>query len=120
MKKLLLSVAAAIVICVQAEDRLKYEVASIRPANPKELFVRIEAGAGGSFHATSITLQQMVMSAYNVRDFQVSGGPDWVGTERYNVLAKPEEPEPPLPSTFLARYVRAPRPSASANGYGTC
>jgi uncharacterized protein (TIGR03435 family) len=90
---------AAIVLCAQAEDRLKYEVASIRPANPKELFVRIEAGAGGSFHATSITLQQLVMSAYNVRDFQVSGGPGWVGTERYNVLAKPEEAEPPLPST---------------------
>jgi hypothetical protein len=119
MKKLVLAAAAAIALCGQTEDRLKYEVASIRPANPKELFVRIEAGAGGSFHATSITLQQLVMSAYNLRDFQVSGGPEWADKERYNVLAKPEEPEPRYPLLRRAPRSRA-APRASASGYGTC
>ncbi len=32
----------------------------------------------------------MITFAYDVRDFQVSGGPGWVGTERFDVRAKSE------------------------------
>ena len=30
----------------------------------------------------------MIQYAYNVRDFQISGGPGWIGFDRYDVVAK--------------------------------
>jgi uncharacterized protein (TIGR03435 family) len=32
----------------------------------------------------------MIQYAYNVRDFQISGGPGWIGSDRYDVAAKAE------------------------------
>jgi uncharacterized protein (TIGR03435 family) len=32
----------------------------------------------------------MIEYAFNVRDFQISGGPGWTGSDRYDVVAKPE------------------------------
>jgi uncharacterized protein (TIGR03435 family) len=94
MRKLVL----AVVLCAQAEDLLKYEVASIRPANPEERMTRLELSSG-SFQGTRFTLRQMVTYAYNLRDYQVSGGPKWIDAERYDVRTKPDKPDPYPSST---------------------
>ena len=33
----------------------------------------------------------MITFAYDVRDFQLSGGAGWVGTERFDMMARPEQ-----------------------------
>ena len=43
---------------------------------------------GGTFTATGVTLKMLIMSAYEVQSFQVSGGPSWVGAERWDIQAK--------------------------------
>jgi uncharacterized protein (TIGR03435 family) len=32
-----------------------------------------------------------MQQAYGIRDFQIVGGPAWLGTERYDITAKPED-----------------------------
>jgi uncharacterized protein (TIGR03435 family) len=42
-----------------------------------------------------VTLQGLIEFAYDIQDFQLSGGPGWLRTDRYEILAKPERPEGP-------------------------
>lgn len=77
----------------QAGHGLKYEAASIRPAHPEERMTRIEVQYTGSFQGTRVSLRDMVLYAYAVGDYQVSGGPKWAATERYDVRTKPAEPD---------------------------
>jgi uncharacterized protein (TIGR03435 family) len=103
-QKALLAAAAAIALAtplligvIQAQElgTLKYEVASIRPADPNERSVRLGPGPGGGFQATNVSLRQLITFAYGIREFQLSGGPGWIGSERYNVVTKVENAEPP-------------------------
>jgi uncharacterized protein (TIGR03435 family) len=64
-----------------------FEVASIKPNRSGEL--RISIGfQPGRFIASGTTVKQLIALAYDVRDIQVSGGPSWVDSERYNIDAK--------------------------------
>ena len=81
------------VIGLVAGAATRFEVASIRLANPSE-------PRGGRFGpppinttpglltARSATLQQLVQSAYELEDYQVSGGPPWIDTARFDVEAR--------------------------------
>jgi uncharacterized protein (TIGR03435 family) len=79
---LLLFVLAAAVL---AQPR--FEVATIKP-------VRDEATTGGVYtghgrmKADNVTLKRLVMGAYHIGPSQVVGGPPWLDTERFNVVAK--------------------------------
>ena len=70
--------------------QLTFDVASIKPTNPDTQGGFIRFMPGGGLNMTNIPLQAMITFAYDVRDFQVSGGPGWVGTERFDVMARPE------------------------------
>jgi uncharacterized protein (TIGR03435 family) len=39
---------------------------------------------------TNATLRILLTLAFDVRDFQISGGPGWIGSERYDINAKAE------------------------------
>jgi len=64
-----------------------FEVASIKPDRSGDMrfFVRWQPGR---FNATGMTVKFLITMAYDVKDFQVSGGPGWVNSERYDVEAK--------------------------------
>jgi uncharacterized protein (TIGR03435 family) len=36
----------------------------------------------------------LITFAYDVRDFQISGGPGWINSERYDIQARPDRSEP--------------------------
>ena len=74
----------------QPTPTLTFEVASIKPSNPDTPGGFIQFLPGGGLKMTNIPLRVMITFAYDVRDFQVSGGPGWVGTERFDVMARPE------------------------------
>ena len=69
-----------------------FEVASVKPADPQARGVRIGLSPGGFFTATNVTLGILVQHAYDVRDFQISGGPGWLDTERYDITARGDGP----------------------------
>ena len=64
-----------------------FEVASIKPnrSGDMQFFVSWQTGR---FNATGMTVKFLITMAYDVKDFQVSGGPGWVNSERYDIDAK--------------------------------
>jgi bla regulator protein blaR1 len=105
-RQLLLSIGGAAVVpgliafallCVpqirgQSQDAinpsaLSFEVASIKPDHLDGHSTRISYDAN-SFLTSGTTLKLLIEFAYNIQDVQLSGGPDWVGSETYQVQAK--------------------------------
>jgi len=70
-----------------------FEVASIKPNKPDSSGeLRIAIGfQPGRFITTGATVKQLIALAYNVRDMQISGGPSWTDSERYDIDAKEED-----------------------------
>lgn len=77
----------------QSQASLVFEVASIKPSDPDSRGMRFQHTAGGGLNVTGVTLKTLIEFAYDVQDFQISGGPRWFRTDRYDILAKPERPE---------------------------
>jgi uncharacterized protein (TIGR03435 family) len=69
---------------------LSFEVASVKPNHSGDNGRRIMFGPG-RFTASGATIRFLITMAYMVKEFQVSGGPSWVDSERYNIDAKEED-----------------------------
>lgn len=78
-----------------AQTKPEFEVASIKPAAPDARGTQIRPGPGGGITITNMTLKEMMTIAWRVQPFQVSGGPAWLDSTHYDVIAKPEtKPRP--------------------------
>jgi uncharacterized protein (TIGR03435 family) len=66
-----------------------FEVASIKPSPPGPNNTITRFDPGGRFTAAGAPLKALMQAAYGVKDFQISGGPGWINSERYDVIAKP-------------------------------
>jgi len=42
------------------------------------------------FAATNMTLKSLLMTAYSIREDQITGGPNWLDSDRYDIAAKCE------------------------------
>jgi uncharacterized protein (TIGR03435 family) len=47
-----------------------------------------QASAGGRFTAENMPLRLLIQHAYGVRSFQIIGGPAWIDSERFDIVAK--------------------------------
>jgi uncharacterized protein (TIGR03435 family) len=65
-----------------------FEVASIKP-NITGARSTFGFGGGGRFTATNMTLKGLMQFAWNLRDYQISGGPAWAGSEGFDIVAAP-------------------------------
>lgn len=83
-------VLASVLTCTQAQPTpadTAFEVASIKPR---------AAGTRGysmrplhdRLSAQNVTLKLLIAEAYHVYDFQISGGPKWIDSDRYDLEAK--------------------------------
>lgn len=43
------------------------------------------------FQASNVTAKMLVATAYNVKEFQISGGPSWIDSEHWDINAKVED-----------------------------
>lgn len=70
-----------------------FEVATIKPSNPDTPGQSILVGRGGSnlFTTTNTTLSDLITFAYGIHVRQVTGGPGWLETEKYDITAKPDQ-----------------------------
>lgn len=80
---------------VRGAEPPKYEVASIKANTDGGLGYRFYIGPDGSLAASGITLRRLMMTAYNVQGFRIAGGPEWVGSSRWQVQAKPDRAASP-------------------------
>jgi uncharacterized protein (TIGR03435 family) len=67
-----------------------FEAASIKPSTPGMRGFSIVPSAGGRLTAKNITLKRLLGAAYDVQDFQVAGGPKWMDSDPYDIVAKAE------------------------------
>jgi uncharacterized protein (TIGR03435 family) len=74
----------------QSAKPLEFEVASVKTNKTGQREGGITAIGGGRFRATNIPLKILLATAYDVNFEQISGGPDWLDSERYDVEAKPD------------------------------
>src|SRR5438876_6362854 len=83
----------AIPIFSQGPGRAKpsFEVATVKPNASGDNRIAILRQPGGRFVATGVSLKMLMGFAYGVRDFQISGGPGWIATDRWNIEARAEE-----------------------------
>ena len=77
----------------------QYDVVSVKPnsANDNRFMFRFGANLTG----TGVTLKMLIMEAYNARVFQISGGPGWIGNERWDIQAKADNVQGRLPASQL-------------------
>src|SRR5215469_6838924 len=79
------------------DKSLTFEVASIKPAQPPKpdgqgrIFMRGPSGGPGTKDPGRIdypftTLKNILMAAYNMKNYQISG-PSWLDTERFDITA---------------------------------
>lgn len=64
-----------------------FEVAAIKPNRSGDWRVMMGFGPG-RFTATGIWVRHLITIAYGVTDLQVTGGPSWIDSERYDIQAK--------------------------------
>jgi uncharacterized protein (TIGR03435 family) len=70
-----------------APPAASFEVASILPNHSAEMKAGIMFQPG-RFTATAVPVKRLIAMAYEVKDFQVTGGPSWINSERYDIKAK--------------------------------
>ncbi len=68
--------------------QLKFEVASVKPSGPDAPGMSNRYLSGGGLRFTGATLQNLISIAYDLRPFQISGGPKWIDTDRFDIDAR--------------------------------
>jgi len=69
---------------------LTFEVASIKPSPADARGTSLQLLPPNGMQVSNAPLRMLITFAYNIRDFQLSGGPAWIGTDRFDILAKSE------------------------------
>jgi uncharacterized protein (TIGR03435 family) len=138
MKDVLAAVAAASVVFLASADTApmqsaqepagerRFEVASVKPAlSPAELGAQAARAAangtpvpaprfgidtlpGGRFTAMS-TLKQLVANAFDVRDYQIDGGPKWLTSDYFDINATAGADATPADVRAMLRALLAER-----------
>jgi len=92
-----------------------FEVASVKANKSGQPFVQIGMAPGGRFTATNVPARQLILMAYQLQPFQIEGAPDWITTERFDVVAKgsgplaPQAPGVPGPLQTMIKSLLADR-----------
>jgi hypothetical protein len=83
--------AAGIAWCLYA-GRPVFEVISVKPSAMQggQYGIGLATFPGGRIRATMVTLDYFIGIAFHIQTFKVSGGPQWIHDERWDIEAKPE------------------------------
>ena len=79
---------------------LYFEAASVKPSNPDVPGGGIRRQPGGRFNTINTPVRLLITFAYQIQNFQLVGGPDWIGNDRFDIVAKMEgDPPPTIPGS---------------------
>jgi len=88
---------------------LEFEVATVKPNISGSTRSGTSVPPRGRFEGTNVTVVQLLQAAYDVRDFQLSGGPDWIRRDRFDVIGKTPDTAPPDRIPDMLRALLADR-----------
>lgn len=75
-------------ILTAQEPARRFEVASVKPSAPDSRGMMISGPAPSQFTTRNAPLERIILYAYGRRDYQMTGGPDWIRSERFDIAAK--------------------------------
>ena len=77
-----------------ADAKPSFEVATIKPSNPDTPGQALQVGRGGgnAFTTLNMPVSELIKFAYGIHGKQVIGGPSWLESDRFDILAKPDTP----------------------------
>src|SRR5580704_4917981 len=79
-----------------------FEVATIKPAAADEAGAFVKMQSAHRFYVKNYTLKSLIGAAYNLPGRMISGGPAWVDSDHFDVLAgTPGEAQPNLDEQML-------------------
>jgi len=119
------SLAVGAVLAAQAPQEpppggWAFEVASIKPNNSGDGRVMMQMQPG-QLRATNVTLRLLIRNAYQLQDSQITGGPGWIASDHFDLIAKmpdgfqqtpgppPAAGGPPTPVQLMMRALLAER-----------
>jgi uncharacterized protein (TIGR03435 family) len=65
-----------------------FEAASVKANTSVDRRVMMQTQPGGRFTATNVTVRDVVREAYRLLPFQLTGEPDWMSRDRFDIVAK--------------------------------
>jgi bla regulator protein BlaR1 len=68
----------------------KFEVASIKPNTSGAAGAGFQPFPSGRLSVVNNALRNVILNAYDIQAFQLSGGPGWIDSDRYDIEAKAE------------------------------
>ena len=104
--------AAACLVVVNGQTPPKphaFEVASIKENVSGSDNASVRAQPGGRVSVSNNSLRNIIRNAYNVQNYQIVGGPDWINTVRWDITAKAPDDAPPQQLLLMLRTLLADR-----------
>ena len=87
---LLLAGAVAFVAPAQEKDT-SFEVASVKSNKSGDSNGNLRLQPGGRVNAVNMPVRPIITFAYQLAQYQLIGGPGWLATDRYDLVAKMEQ-----------------------------
>ena len=75
----------------------EFDVADIRPTKPESQVRMLQNMPGGRLDVKGMTLKVLIQFAWNTTPDLIAGGPKWLDSDRYDIVAKAPEGDPPEP-----------------------
>jgi uncharacterized protein (TIGR03435 family) len=69
-----------------------FEVVSLKPSDPAMRGLSYYTRPGGRLIAKNVSLRRLIDLAYRMKAFQVSGGPTWIDSARFDIEGKAQDP----------------------------
>jgi uncharacterized protein (TIGR03435 family) len=69
----------------------KFEVASVRPNMSGDNKMSSQILPGGRYNAINIPPRLLIMNSYSLQPQQLVGAPEWISSERFDIVAKAHE-----------------------------
>jgi uncharacterized protein (TIGR03435 family) len=110
MKKVALSIAMATLTLAQppgSEKRAEFEVASIKPTATKDGSFTFDFPPGGRFSGRNLAVQNLLRIAYELQDYQISGGQGWISSAGFDIEARAAAGTGELPGKQVREMVQS-------------
>jgi uncharacterized protein (TIGR03435 family) len=87
---------------------LEFEVASVK-TNKSGPMMSAMRTVPSEFRVTNVPLRILIMQAYRLSTYQLTGGPGWIDSERFDIVAKAPEGSRPDQTMLMLRGLLADR-----------
>jgi len=95
MRKLMIGVCLAGAAVIVGAQEPAFEVATVKANTSGDFGQFIRRQPGGRITATNMPIRTLVTFAYQLAQFQLAGGPSWINSDHFDIVAKLDGGDPP-------------------------